>query len=63
VAEPVEQLHLLLPVSAHGVVRGQLTDQLAHARAQLVGEMGSGGTDQGIDVVRRRLGHGSKANE
>jgi hypothetical protein len=25
--------------------------------------MRSGGTDQGVDVVRRRLGHGSKANE
>ena len=63
VAEPDEQLDLLLAVPAYGVVGRQLADQLAHARAQLVGEMRRGWTDEGVDVVRRRLGHASKANE
>ena len=61
--EPVEQLHLLLPVPANRMVGGQLSDQLAHSGAQLVGEMRRGRTDEGVDVVRRRLGHGPKANE
>jgi 4-aminobutyrate aminotransferase-like enzyme len=62
-AEPVEQLHLLLAVPAHGVVGRQLADQLANARAELIGEMRGRGTDEGVDVVRRRLGHGAKRNE
>jgi hypothetical protein len=60
--EPVEQRDLLLPVTAHGMVRGQLADQLAHAGAQLVGEVWRCGPDESVDVVRRRLGHGPKRN-
>ena len=39
VPEPVEQLHLLLRVLPHGVLLGQVEDELVHASAQLVREV------------------------
>ena len=55
--EGVEQLHLLLAVAADRMVGRQILDQLADAGAQLVGEVGCRGPDEGVDVADRRLGH------
>ena len=60
-SEPVEQLHLLLRVPAHRVLLGQVADELAHARAQLVREVRRRGPDEGVDVGEGRLGHRAKA--
>ena len=57
VPEPVEQLHLLLAVAAHGMVVREVLDQLANARAQLVREVRGRRADESVDVVAGRLGH------
>jgi len=57
VAEPVEQLDLLLAVATHRVILGKIADELAHARAQLVREVRRRGADEGVDVGEGRLGH------
>ena len=54
-AEPVEQLQLLLGVPAHLVLGREAGDELADARAELVGEVRRGGADERIDVVAGRL--------
>ena len=61
--EPVEQLELLLAVAAHGVFLRQVGDELADARAQLVGEVRRRRADQCIDVSPGRLpAHAAKPN-
>jgi hypothetical protein len=60
--EPVEQLHLLLAVPAHGMIRREVPDQLADTGPKLVGEVRRGGPDESVDVVGCRLGHGPKRN-
>ena len=62
VAEPVEELGLLLGVAANLVVLRQVLDELEDARAQLVGEVRRRGPDDRVDVVLGRLGHRLKAN-
>ena len=37
------------------MVRGQIGDELAHARAELVGELRRRRADEGVDVVAGRL--------
>ncbi len=59
--EGVEQLHLLLAVAADRMVGRQVLDQLADARAQLVGEVRRRGPDEGVDVADRRLCHAAEA--
>jgi len=61
VPEPVEQLDLLLRVAAHRMLVGQVEDELAHARAQLVGEVRGGRPDELVDVGEGRLRHRSGA--
>ena len=62
-AEVVEQPDLLLAEAPHGIVLGQAVDQLAHARAQLEGEVRRRRPDEGLDVVDGRVGHrGAKPN-
>jgi drug/metabolite transporter (DMT)-like permease len=56
-AEPVEQLHLLLAVPAHRVVFRQIFDQLANPCPELVGEVRRRRTDERVDVVLRGLRH------
>jgi hypothetical protein len=60
--EPVEQLQLLLAVPANGMIGRQVSDQLADAGSELIGEVGGRRPDEGVDVVDRRLGHVAKAN-
>jgi drug/metabolite transporter (DMT)-like permease len=55
VAEPVEQLDLLLPVAARGMVRREIADEGSDARADLVGEVGRGSADERLHVLHRRL--------
>ena len=55
--EPLEQLDLLLAVAPDRVVLGQAGDRLAHAGADLEGEMGRRGPDECVDVLDGRLGH------
>ena len=64
VAEPVEQLHLLLRVAAHLVILGQVEHQLLDTGAQLVGEVRRRRTDERVDLVdgRLTLRHGRKPN-
>jgi drug/metabolite transporter (DMT)-like permease len=57
VAEPVEQLHLLLGVTADLVVGGEVTDELLDARAELVREVRRRRPDELVDVVAGDLGH------
>ena len=54
--EPVEQLDLLLRVAPHVVVLRQPGDELADARAQLIGEVRRRRPDEGVDVVPGRAG-------
>ena len=44
------------------MVGGQILDELADARAELVREVRRRGADEGVDVVARRLGHAGKPN-
>lgn len=60
-SEPVEEFHLLLAVAAKRVVVRQVSNQLGDARPKLVREVRSRGPDEGVDVVTRRLGHGTQA--
>jgi len=53
VAQPVEQVDLLLAVAACGVVLRKPFDQLADASPQLVGEMRRRGTDELVDLLER----------
>jgi drug/metabolite transporter (DMT)-like permease len=57
VAEPVEELHLLVGVPAHVVRLGELADELAEARAELVCEVRRRGADERVDVVAGWLAH------
>ena len=56
--EGIQQLHLLLAVAPGRMVGRKILDQLADPGAQLVGEMGRRGPDEGVDVTDRRLSHG-----
>ena len=60
VAEPVEELGLLLGVAADLVVLGKVFDELEDAGAELVGEVRGRGPDDRVDVVPGRLGHRRK---
>ncbi len=44
------------------MIVGKILDQLAHAGAELVREVGRGGPDEGVDVVSRRLDHPRQPN-
>jgi drug/metabolite transporter (DMT)-like permease len=55
VAEPVEQVDLLVRVTADAVVLRQPRDELADARPELVREVRRRGADEGVDVVARRV--------
>jgi drug/metabolite transporter (DMT)-like permease len=57
VAEPVEQLHLLLRVAADLVVRGEVMHELLDPRAKLVCEVRGRRPDELVDVVAGDLGH------
>ena len=56
--EAVEQLRLLLGIAPHLVVLGQVFDQLQDTRAELVREVRRRRTDDRVDVVSGRNGHG-----
>jgi len=56
--ETVEKLHLLLAVLAQRMVVREILDQLTDTRAELVGEVRRRRSDEGVDVVARRLRHG-----
>lgn len=58
--EAVEQVDLPLGVAAHFVVFRKVDHELAHARAELVREVGSCRADELVDVFPRRLTHGQK---
>ena len=63
-AEPVEQLDLLVGVATDVVIVGQVGDELADAGPKLVGEVRGGRTDEGVDVVASgavRLAHRGEA--
>jgi hypothetical protein len=60
-AEAVEQVHLDLCVAAHLVILREVEHELLDPRAQLVGEVRSGGPDERVDVGGGRLGHCGKA--
>jgi drug/metabolite transporter (DMT)-like permease len=62
VPEPVEKLDLLLGIAAHRMVVSEVAHELSHARADLVGEVGRGRPDEGVDVGGGRLCHGAKPN-
>ena len=62
VPEAVEELHLLLAVLAHGVIVGEVLDELPHAGAELVREVRRRRPDEGVDVVARRLDHSRQPN-
>ncbi len=53
----IEHLDLGLAVAPDRIVRRERRDELADARSELEGEMGSGRADEGLDVVDRRVGH------
>jgi drug/metabolite transporter (DMT)-like permease len=55
--EAVEQLHLLLGVSADLVALGKVADELLDSCAELVGEVRSRRPDELVDVVSGDLGH------
>lgn len=57
-AEPVEQLDLLLTVAPGRMILGEPLDQLADARAQLVREVGRGRADEHVDLLDDRVSHG-----
>ena len=57
-AQTVEKLHLLFAVLAQRMVVREILDQLADTRTKLVGEVRRRRSDEGIDVVSRRLDHG-----
>jgi hypothetical protein len=59
-AEAVEELHLLLAVSPSGMLGGEALDQLADARAELVGEMRRRRPDEPVDLLDCRVAHGLK---
>jgi hypothetical protein len=56
VPEPVEHRDLLFAVAPHGVILRKILHELAHARANLIGEVGRSGADEGVDVGDRRFG-------
>jgi len=56
-AKAVEQVQLRLPVAADRMVLREAVDQLAHARAQLVGEMRRRRTDELVDSLDDRVRH------
>src|SRR5438105_12088204 len=60
-AQPVEELHLLLAVAAYRVLGGQVLDQLANSSTQLVGEVRRRRADERVDVLERRLCHRAQA--
>ena len=59
--ETVEKLHLLLAVRAQWMVVREILDQLADTRTELVREVRRRRSDEGVDVVARRLCHGRQA--
>src|SRR5262249_27465456 len=61
VPEQVEELHLLLAVAAYRMVVRQVLDERANACSELVGELGRRRSDEGVDVVARRLCHAAEA--
>jgi drug/metabolite transporter (DMT)-like permease len=63
VAEAVEQGDLLLGVAADRMGCVEAEHELAHPRAQLVGEVGRRRPDEGVDVGEGRLGHKGNPNE
>jgi len=61
VTEPVEEVDLLLRVPPHRMLVGQIEHELAHARAQLLGEVRCRGPDELVNVGESRLRHRSGA--
>jgi hypothetical protein len=61
-SKAIEELRLLLRVLADLMRLGKILDELEDAGAELVGEVRRRRPDDRVDVVLRRLGHGSKAN-
>ena len=47
---------------AHGIVCGQILDQLAHPSPELESEMRRRGPNEGVDIVDRGRGHARKRN-
>src|SRR5262249_22597414 len=63
VAEPVEELDLLVRVATHVVALGEVGHELAEPCPQLVGEVRCGGADERVDVVAGGLArHPGKPN-
>ena len=56
-AETIEQVQLLFPISASRMVFRKAIDQLAHARAQLIREVRRRGTDELVDLLDDRVRH------
>jgi hypothetical protein len=56
-AEPVEQLDLLLAVPPRRMILGESCDQLADTRAELVREVGCGRADELVDLLDDRVSH------
>ena len=61
-AEPVEELHLLLAVPPHLVALWKILNQLAHACAQLVREVWSRRPYEPVDILAGGLARGRKPN-
>jgi drug/metabolite transporter (DMT)-like permease len=62
VAEPIEQLHLLLGVAADLVVGGEVLHELLDSRAKLIREVRRRRPDELVDVVAGDLGHGQSVS-
>src|SRR5688572_33255996 len=62
IPEPVEELGLLLCVTADLVALWEVLHELQDSCAQLIREVRRRGADDRIDVVLGRLGHRLKAN-
>ena len=58
VTEAVEELHLLLSVLPHRMIRGQILDERPDTCPELVREVRRRRPDEGVDVVAGGLDHG-----
>lgn len=56
VPETVEQFDLLVGIVPQRIVGGQVGNELADPRTELVGEVRSGGADEGVDLGTRWSG-------
>ena len=61
-AEPVEQLQLLLGVAANVVVDGEVLHELLDASSKLIREVRRRRSDERVDVVAGDLGHGQSVS-